>query len=133
MANEELKRDLKKLERKLLKSIKKHKIPWIGLRCVNMRLKGRHILLKGIVVPNKHKGVIEDFNINYSPKAKSTLHLYVLDTKFNIMPYPILKNITSSTNGCGKVILEEGCCLALLLEKPDGRTKFSCYMSGFIK
>lgn len=116
----------------MTKSVMNQTTPFIGMNFKNLRLKGREILVKGLIIPDKHKVVIEDLNFRKTD-TKICLDLYILDSKLISMPHPVLKNITSSTSGVGKVMLEAGQCLALLLRgKGDGRSRLNGFASGRI-
>lgn len=99
------------------------------LKVKNKRIKGNQIFVKGLICPKKMKFVAEDFNI-IKGTSKSKLSLYIIDTKLRHLPIPILKDILTNTNGVGKTTIDEGECLAIIIDKPDGRTKLSACISG---
>lgn len=111
----------------------KGKIPFVGMAFEKIRLRGNQVIAKGVVIPNNHYGVIEDLNFIKSGNTKPSLDLYIMDSKLRRLPSPILKDITSSTNGVGEIRLESGECLGLVLHKQDGRCKLSGYVSGYLK
>ena len=114
----------------MTKSVTRH---WVGMNFRKMKLKGWEILVKGKLVPDGYEAVLNDFSF-LKTNSKITVDLYILDSKLKVMPFPILKDITSSTNGTGVTHLQEGQCLALLLRgKGDGRSKISGYATGSIK
>jgi len=88
------------------------------------------LILTGPPMPAKHKGVVEDFNVNYTTAA-GTVRLVILSTSEQIR-IDILRDITSSTNGTGRTVLEEGERLAVV-GQAAGAGVFSVYCSGAIQ
>jgi len=88
------------------------------------------IILSGPPVRRGHKGVVEDFNINYTTTA-GTVRLVILDASENII-IDILRDITSSTNGTGRTVLEEGERLAVV-GQTAGAGVFSVFCSGAVQ
>ena len=88
------------------------------------------LILNGPPMPAKTKGVVEDFNINYTTAA-GTVRLVIL-TASNVIRIDILRDITSSTNGTGRTVLEEGERLAVVGQSA-GAGIFSVYCSGAIQ
>lgn len=88
------------------------------------------IILNGPPMPAKHKGVVEDFNVNYTTAA-GTVRLVIL-TASNQIKIDILRDINSSTNGTGRTVLEEGERFAVV-GQTAGAGIFSVYCSGAIQ
>jgi len=88
------------------------------------------LILTGPPMPAKHKGVVEDFNVNYTTAA-GTVRLVILTASEQIR-IDILRDITSSTNGTGRTVLEEGERLAVV-GQASGAGTFSVYCSGAIQ
>ena len=88
------------------------------------------LILNGPPMPAKTKGVVEDFNVNYTTAA-GTVRLVIL-TASNVIRIDILRDITSSTNGTGRTVLEEGERLAVV-GQTAGAGVFSVYCSGAIQ
>ncbi len=88
------------------------------------------IILSGPPVRRGNKGVVEDFNVNYTT-AVGTVRLVILDASENII-IDILRDITSSTNGTGRTVLEEGERLAVVGQSA-GAGIFSVFCSGAIQ
>ena len=88
------------------------------------------LILNGPPMPAKTKGVVEDFNVNYTTAA-GTVRLVIL-TASNVIRIDILRDISSSTNGTGRTVLEEGERLAVVGQSA-GAGVFSVYCSGAIQ
>ena len=88
------------------------------------------LILNGPPMPAKTKGVVEDFNVNYTTAA-GTVRLVIL-TASNVIRIDILRDITNSTNGTGRTVLEEGERLAVVGQSA-GAGVFSVYCSGAIQ
>ena len=88
------------------------------------------LILNGPPMPAKTKGVVEDFNVNYTTAA-GTVRLVIL-TASNVIVTDVLRDISSSTNGTGRFVLEEGNRLAVVGQTAGAGT-FSVYCSGAIQ
>jgi len=88
------------------------------------------LILSGPLMGVNEKGIVEDFNINFTTAA-GTIRLVIVDAENNIL-IDILRDITSSTNGTGKTVLEDGQRLAIV-GQTSGAGTFSVYCSGFIQ
>jgi len=88
------------------------------------------IILAGPVVRQNQKGIVEDFNINFTTTA-GTIRLVIVDAQNNIIT-DVLRDINSSTNGTGKTVLEDGQRLALA-GQTAGAGVLSVYCSGFVQ
>ena len=106
--------------------------PFIFLKSNNNNLSSNVangvLILSGPVMGQNQKSVIEDFNINMTTVA-GTIRLVIVDASNNIL-IDILRDITSSTNGTGKTVLEDGQRLAVV-GQTAGAGVFSVYCSGF--
>ena len=88
------------------------------------------LILSGPVVGENEKGIVEDFNVNFTTVA-GTVRLVIVNAQNGIIT-DILRDITSSTNGTGKTVLENGQRLAIV-GQTAGAGVFSVYCSGFIQ
>ena len=88
------------------------------------------LILSGPLMGQGQKGIVEDFNVNFTTVA-GTVRLVIVDSENNII-IDILRDITSSTNGTGKTVLEDGQRLAIV-GQTAGAGVFSIYCSGFIQ
>lgn len=88
------------------------------------------IILKGAPIPPDHRGVMEDFNINFTTAA-GTVRLVILDSSDNIR-IDILRDVTSSTNGTGRTVLEAGESMAVVGQSAGAGT-FAAYVSGTLQ
>ena len=86
------------------------------------------LILNGPAMPIGSKGVIEDFNVNFTTAA-GTVRLVIMDSNNNIV-VDILRDITSSTNGTGKTVIDEGNRLAIVGQSAGAGT-FAVYCSGY--
>lgn len=84
-------------------------------------------ILKGPPVPANHRGTLKDFNINFTTAA-GTVRLVVLDASLNVRN-DVVRDVTSSTNGFGGAVLEEGESLAIVGQVAGAGT-FGVYVSG---
>jgi len=123
--------ELNELNRLQAKLIPK---PFIFLKSNNNNLSSAVLdgvlILAGPVMGENEKGIVEDFNINFTTAA-GTIRLVIVDAQNNII-IDILRDITSSTNGTGKTVLENGQRLAIV-GQTSGAGTFSVYCSGFIQ
>ena len=108
--------------------------PQIFLKSANNNLSSNVadgvLILAGIRIPQGHRASVEDFNINFTTVA-GTIRLVILDSSDNIIT-DVLRSVTSSTNGTGKTVLEEGQALAVVGQSA-GAGVFSVYCSGTIQ
>ncbi len=125
---------LSRLENTLEKQIEFQQKPFVFLRSNNNNLSSNVndgiLILNGPSVPTGAKGVIEDFNINFTTTA-GTIRLVILDASNSIVT-DILRDINSSTNGTGKTVLEEGQRLGLV-GQTAGNGVLSVYCSGYLQ
>jgi len=108
--------------------------PFIFLKSNNNNLSSAVLdgvlILSGPVIRENQKGIVEDFNINFTTAA-GTIRLVIVDAQNNIIT-DILRDITSSTNGTGKTVLENGQRLAVV-GQTSGAGVFSVFCSGFVQ
>jgi len=108
--------------------------PFIFLKSNNNNLSSAvtdgTLILSGPLMGQNEKGIVEDFNINFTTAA-GTIRLVIVDAENNIIT-DILRDITSSTNGTGATVLEDGQRLALV-GQTSGAGVLSVYCSGFIQ
>jgi len=64
------------------------------------------LIMAGFPIPAGFRGSLEDFNVNFTTAA-GTVRIVILDKQNNIIQ-DLLRDISSSTNGTGKTILEQG-------------------------
>ena len=131
-SNNQLLSNIERLERAILRQTIRQTQPFIFLKSNNNILSsavtdGTSILV-GPQMPAGTKGVIEDFNVNYTTAA-GTVRLVIMDAHKNIVT-DVLRDISSSTNGTGKTVLDEGNRLAIV-GQTSGAGTFSVYCSGF--
>lgn len=88
------------------------------------------LIVRGTTIPGLHRGVIRDFNLNFTTAA-GTVRIVITDSSGNIKS-DILRDITSSTNGVGETVLEEGESLAVVGQSA-GAGVFTVYCSGQIQ
>jgi len=108
--------------------------PFIFLKSNNNNLSSAvtdgTLILSGPVIGENEKGIVEDFNINFTTAA-GTIRLVIVDASNTIIT-DILRDINSSTNGTGKTVLENGQRLAVV-GQTSGAGVFSVFCSGFIQ
>jgi len=88
------------------------------------------LILAGFPIPANHRGSLEDFNVNFTTAA-GTVRLVILDKQNNIIQ-DLLRDISSSTNGTGKTILEEGQKMGIV-GQTAGAGIFTVYVSGTLQ
>jgi len=77
-----------------------------------------------------HRGSLEDFNVNFTTAA-GTVRLVILDKQNNIIQ-DLLRDISSSTNGTGKTIIEEGQKMGIV-GQTAGAGIFTVYVTGTLQ
>lgn len=87
------------------------------------------IIIPGTPVPKGFKGIVEDFNVNFTTVA-GTVKVVILSPSGSIS-VEILLDITNNTSGIGKTILDEGESLAVVGQIAGAGT-FEVYCSGEI-
>ncbi len=88
------------------------------------------LIFAGFPIPAGHKGALEDFNVNFTT-AVGTVRIVLLDKQNNIIQ-DLLRDISSSTNGTGKTILEEGEKIGIV-GQTAGAGIFTAYISGTLQ
>jgi len=88
------------------------------------------LIMAGFPIPANHRGSLEDFNVNFTTAA-GTVRLVILDKQNNIIQ-DLLRDISSSTNGTGKTILEEGQKMGIV-GQTAGAGIFTVYVSGTLQ
>ena len=88
------------------------------------------IIDKSIRIPAGFRFVVEDFNINFTTVA-GTIRITILDGNDN-EKIDVLRDITSSTNGTGRTVLDAGERIAVLGQSA-GAGVFGVYLSGFLQ
>ncbi len=88
------------------------------------------LIMAGFPIPAGHRGALEDFNVNYTTVA-GTVRIVILDNANNIIQ-DLLRDISSSTNGTGKTILEEGQKIGIVGQSA-GAGIFTVYISGTLQ
>lgn len=123
--------DLQTVARRQVELVQK---PFVFLKSNNNNLSSNVadgiLILNGPLVQQGHKGVVEDFNVNFTTAA-GTIRLVILNAQNGIVT-DILRDINSSTNGTGKTVLEEGQRLGIVGQTAGAGT-FSVYCSGYMQ
>ena len=134
VANSSISSSLQILENTLNKQILFQQKPTVFLKSNNNILSSNVndgiLILSGPQIPPGSKGVVEDFNVNFTTTA-GTIRLVILNSQ-NQVVIDILRDINSSTNGTGKTVLEEGQRLGLVGQTAGAGT-LSVYCSGYIQ
>ena len=125
---------IQNLERAILRQTFRQSQPFIFLKSNNNNLSSNVadgvVILSGPQMPPGTKGVIEDFNVNFTTAA-GTIRLVILNSENQVIT-DILRDINSSTNGTGKTVLEEGQRLGLV-GQTAGAGVLSVYCSGTLQ
>lgn len=88
------------------------------------------LIFAGFPIPAGFRGALEDFNVNFTTAA-GTVRIVILDKQNNIIQ-DLLRDISSSTNGTGKTILEEGQKIGIVGQSA-GAGIFTVYISGTLQ
>jgi len=88
------------------------------------------LIFAGFPIPAGFRGALEDFNVNFTTIA-GTVRIVILDKQNNIIQ-DLLRDISSSTNGTGKTILEEGQKIGIV-GQTAGAGIFTVYISGTLQ
>jgi len=88
------------------------------------------LIMAGFPIPAGFRGALEDFNVNFTTTA-GTVRIVILDKANNIIQ-DLLRDISSSTNGTGKTILEEGQKIGIV-GQTAGAGIFTVYISGTLQ
>ena len=88
------------------------------------------LIYAGFPIPAGHKGRLEDFNVNFTTAA-GTVRIVILDKQNNIIQ-DLLRDISSSTNGTGATVLEQGEKIGIVGQSA-GAGIFTAYISGTLQ
>lgn len=88
------------------------------------------LIFAGFPIPAGFRGALEDFNVNFTTVA-GTVRIVILDKQNNIIQ-DLLRDISSSTNGTGKTIIEEGQKIGIV-GQTAGAGIFTAYISGTLQ
>ncbi len=88
------------------------------------------LIFAGFPIPQGFRGSLEDFNVNFTTSL-GTVRIVILDKSNNIIQ-DLLRDITSSTNGTGKTIIEEGQKIGIV-GQVAGAGIFTAYISGTLQ
>ena len=105
--------------------------PFIFLKSTNNGLSSNVadgvLISQGPSVPAGHRASVRDFNLNYTTAA-GTVRIVILDPGGAIRQ-DVLRDITSTTNGVGETVLDEGERLAVVGQTAGAGT-FNVFCSG---
>lgn len=123
------------LQNSILQQIEKQPIPQIFLKSgianiLSSNVADGVLILAGFPIPAGHRGSLEDFNVNFTTAA-GTVRLVILDKQNNIIQ-DLLRDITSSTNGTGKTVIEEGQKMGIVGQSA-GAGLFTVYVTGTLQ
>lgn len=125
--------DLNNLVIQLNRLVDQQPKPFVFLRSNNAMSSNVNdgiLIVRGTTIPGGHRGTIRDFNLNFTTAA-GTVRIVITDQTGTIKS-DILRDITSSTNGVGETVLEEGESLAVVGQSA-GAGVFTVYCSGQIQ
>ena len=88
------------------------------------------LIMAGFPIPAGHRGALEDFNVNFTTVA-GTIRIVILDSANTIIS-DLLRDVSSSTNGTGKTILEQGQKIGIV-GQVAGAGIFTVYISGTLQ
>ena len=123
------------LQTSILRQVEKQPIPQIFLKSglgntLSSNVTNDTLIMAGFPIPAGFRGALEDFNVNYTTAA-GTVRIVILDKSNNIIQ-DLLRDISSSTNGTGKTILEEGQKIGVVGQSA-GAGIFTVYISGTLQ
>ena len=123
------------LQQSILQQVEKQPIPQIFLKSgiantLSSNVADGVLIMAGFPIPADHRGSLEDFNVNFTT-AVGTVRLVILDKSNNIIQ-DLLRDISSSTNGTGKTILEAGQKMGIV-GQTAGAGIFTVYVSGTLQ
>ena len=123
------------LQQSILNQLEKQPIPQIFLKSgiantLSSNVADGVLIMAGFPIPAEHRGSLEDFNVNFTTAA-GTVRLVILDKSNNIIQ-DLLRDISSSTNGTGKTILEAGQKMGIV-GQTAGAGIFTVYVSGTLQ
>ena len=88
------------------------------------------LIMAGFPIPAGHRGALEDFNVNFTTVA-GTIRIVILDSANTIIS-DLVRDVSSSTNGTGKTILEQGQKIGIV-GQTAGAGVFTVYISGTLQ
>lgn len=123
------------LQRSILQQLERQPIPQIFLKSgfgntLSSNVADGVLILAGFPIPQGHRGSLEDFNVNFTTVA-GTVRLVILDKQNNIIQ-DLLRDISSSTNGTGKTVIEEGQKMGIV-GQTAGAGIFTVYVTGTLQ
>lgn len=123
------------LQRSILQQLERQPIPQIFLKSgiantLSSNVADGVLILAGFPIPQGHRGSLEDFNVNFTTAA-GTVRLVILDKQNNIIQ-DLLRDISSSTNGTGKTVIEEGQKMGIV-GQGAGAGLFTVYVTGSLQ
>ena len=123
------------LQTSILRQVERQPIPQIFLKSglgntLSSNFTDGTLILAGFPVPAGHRGSLEDFNVNFTVVAGS-VRLVILDKSNNIIQ-DLLRDISSSTNGTGKTVIEEGQKIGVVGQSA-GAGIFTVYITGSLQ
>ena len=123
------------LQSSILRQVERQPIPQIFLKSglgntLSSNVNNGVLILAGFPIPAGHRGSLEDFNVNFTTVA-GTVRLVILDKSDNIIQ-DLLRDISSSTNGTGKTVIEEGQRIGVVGQSA-GAGIFTVYITGSLQ
>ncbi len=88
------------------------------------------LIFAGFPIPAGFRGALQDFNVNFTTAA-GTVRIVILDKSNNVIQ-DLLRDISSSTNGTGQTIIEEGQKIGIVGQSA-GAGVFTVYISGTLQ
>ena len=85
------------------------------------------MILRGIPVPLGYRGVVKDFNINFTT-AGGSVKVCLIDGNGTVL-MDVLRSVSSNSTGTGFPVLEEGQALAIVAQS-QGVGVLNAYCSG---
>ena len=123
------------LQSSILRQVEKQPIPQIFLKSglgntLSSNVSDGELILSGFSIPAGFRGSLEDFNVNFTT-VNGTVRLVILDKSNNIIQ-DLLRDISSSTNGTGKTVIEEGQRIGVVGQSA-GAGIFTVYITGSLQ
>ena len=88
------------------------------------------LIMAGFPIPAGFRGALEDFNVNFTTVA-GIVRIVILDKQNNIIQ-DLLRDISSSTNGTGKTVIEEGQKIGVVGQSAAAGI-FTVYITGSLQ
>ena len=123
------------LQSSILRQLERQPIPQIFLKSglgntLSSNVTDGVLILSGFPIPAGFRGSLEDFNVNFTT-VLGTVRLVILDKSDNIIQ-DLLRDISSSTNGTGKTVIEEGQRIGVVGQSA-GAGIFTVYITGSLQ